>query len=157
MSESCSSYQIDLAEDNPADVGLVRAALQEHEVDRVLRAIADGEEALSFIDSLDLDQKLPCPDLLILDLHHPERDRRQRTTEVPSGERTSLPNTGRDPYVLRLAIGARGRREKRRVPLSPKDHCHSGICAAKAPVIPDVIFWDRRSVRWARLEVIAWS
>ena len=74
MGELCSSCRIVLAEDNPADVGLVRAALREHGVDCDLHVIGDGEEALSFIDSLDLDSKLPCPDLLLLDLYLPKRD-----------------------------------------------------------------------------------
>ena len=72
MGESCSSCQIVLAEDNPADVGLVRAALQEHGVDYELHIIDDGAKALSFIDSLDMDSKIPCPDLLLLDLYLPQ-------------------------------------------------------------------------------------
>ena len=74
MSEPRDPCQILLAEDNPADVGLVRAALREHEVDCHVRVIGDGEAALSFIDGLDQDPKLPCPDLLLLDLHLPKRD-----------------------------------------------------------------------------------
>jgi CheY-like chemotaxis protein len=74
MGESYSSRQIVLAEDNPADVGLVRAALREHGVDCELHVISDGEGVLSFIDSLDLNSKIPCPDLLLLDLHLPKRD-----------------------------------------------------------------------------------
>jgi hypothetical protein len=63
MGESRTAFLIVLFEDNPADVGLVRAALQEHGVDCELRVVRDGEEALSFIDILDLDSKIPCPDL----------------------------------------------------------------------------------------------
>jgi hypothetical protein len=74
MGESCSSWQTVLAEDNPVDVGMVRAALREHGVDCELHVIGDGEEALSFIDSLDLNSKIPCPDLLRLDLCLPKRD-----------------------------------------------------------------------------------
>jgi CheY-like chemotaxis protein len=59
MGESCSSCQIILVEDNPADVGLVRAVLREHRVDCELHVTGDGEEALSFIDSLDLDAQTP--------------------------------------------------------------------------------------------------
>jgi CheY-like chemotaxis protein len=49
-------------------------ALRDHSVDCELRIFSDGAEALSFIDSLDLDAKLRCPDLLLLDLHLPKRD-----------------------------------------------------------------------------------
>jgi CheY-like chemotaxis protein len=64
--------QILLAEDNPGDVELVREALREHDVHCELRIISDGEQALTFIDGLDLDSDLPCPDLLLLDLHLPK-------------------------------------------------------------------------------------
>jgi CheY-like chemotaxis protein len=66
--------QIFLAEDNPGDVELVREALREHAVHCELQVISDGEQALSFIDRLDLDSNLPCPDLVLLDLHLPKRD-----------------------------------------------------------------------------------
>ena len=63
-----------LAEDNPADVGLVRQALRDPEVHCELRVIPDGEAVVTFIDGLDLDGKLRCPNLLLLDLHLPKRD-----------------------------------------------------------------------------------
>jgi CheY-like chemotaxis protein len=69
-----ASSRIVLAEDNPADVGLVREALREHQVDCELRVIFDGEEALAFIDRLEGDARIPCPDLLLLDLHLPKHD-----------------------------------------------------------------------------------
>jgi CheY-like chemotaxis protein len=66
--------RIILAEDNLADVGLVREALREYNVSHELRVIADGGEALAFIDLLNRDSKVPCPDLLLLDLHLPKHD-----------------------------------------------------------------------------------
>ena len=74
MDSTRSSSRIVLAEDNPADVGLVREALREHKVHHELHVIADGEEALSFIDQLNRDSRLPCPDVLLLDLHLPKHD-----------------------------------------------------------------------------------
>ena len=74
MPPACSSVQIVLAEDNPADVLLVREALREHDVRCDLRVITDGQQALTFIDELDADKDLPCPDLLILDLYLPKYD-----------------------------------------------------------------------------------
>ena len=87
MSTTCSPCHILLAEDNPADVGLVREALREHHVDCELRVIGDGEQVLSFIDRLDLDSKLPCPDILLLDMHLPKRDGNEVLTHLRASER----------------------------------------------------------------------
>jgi CheY-like chemotaxis protein len=61
-----------LAEDNPADVRLVQEALAEHQVSSEIQVIDDGEKMFDFIDSLEEDASLPCPDLLLLDLHLPK-------------------------------------------------------------------------------------
>jgi CheY-like chemotaxis protein len=74
MLTETSPCRIVLAEDNPADVRLVREALRENKVNCELRVLTDGEEVVSFITSLDLDSKHPCPDLLLLDMHLPKRD-----------------------------------------------------------------------------------
>jgi chemotaxis family two-component system response regulator Rcp1 len=63
-----------LAEDNPADVFLVRQALKGSGVPYNLRVLSDGEEAISFIDGLDNNSAIGCPDLLLLDMHLPKRD-----------------------------------------------------------------------------------
>lgn len=87
MGTTCSPCQIILAEDNPADVGLVREALREHKVDCDLYVIGDGEQVLSFIDRLDFDSKLPCPDLLLLDLYLPRRDGNEILKHLRASER----------------------------------------------------------------------
>ena len=74
MDSSRSRNHILLAEDNPADVGLVREALREHDIDCELQVLSDGEAAVAFIDRLDRDTGLSCPDLILLDLHLPKRD-----------------------------------------------------------------------------------
>lgn len=61
-----------LVEDNPADVGLVREALYEHEVRYNLTVLPDGEKALELIDRFDREH-LGCPDLVLLDLKLPKR------------------------------------------------------------------------------------
>ena len=94
MDESCFC-QIVLAEDNPADVGLVRKALREHEVQCDLRVITDGEQALAFINSLDLDSKTPCPDLLLLDWYLPKRDGNEILKHLRASERC-----GRTPVII---------------------------------------------------------
>ena len=95
MDIASSPCQIVLAEDNPADVGLVRYALREHAVACDLRVIADGEEVFSFITGLDLDSKRRCPDLLLLDLHLPKRDGNEILRHLRTSERC-----GRTPVVV---------------------------------------------------------
>lgn len=90
-----SPSRIVLAEDNPADVGLVREALREHNVHHELRVIADGEEALTFIDQLDRDSRLPCPDVLLLDLHLPKHDGDEILRHLRASERC-----GQTPVVV---------------------------------------------------------
>ena len=87
MREVPSPRQIVLAEDNPADVELVREALHEHDVSCELLVISDGEEVSIFIDKLDLDTKLPCRDLLLLDLHLPRHDGAEVLKQLRASER----------------------------------------------------------------------
>jgi CheY-like chemotaxis protein len=64
--------QIFLAEDNPADVELVREALEEHEVSCEVLVVSNGEQAINVLDQIDAAGQ-PCPDLFILDLNLPKR------------------------------------------------------------------------------------
>lgn len=78
--------QILLAEDNPADVALVREAFKEHGVACGLHVVRDGAEAIGFIERLDKDRREPPLDLLLLDMHLPKRHgadilKRLRSTE----------------------------------------------------------------------------
>jgi CheY-like chemotaxis protein len=79
--------RIVLVEDNVADVGLVREALRQHEVHCDLHVISDGESVLRFIDSLDCDDTLPCPDLVLLDLHLPKRNGAEILHRLRASER----------------------------------------------------------------------
>jgi CheY-like chemotaxis protein len=65
-----------LVEDNPADAGLIRAALQEHGVEGEILIIADGEKAVQFIQAID-SRSLECPDLVIIDVNLPKRPGRE--------------------------------------------------------------------------------
>lgn len=72
-----------LAEDNPADVYLIREALKEHGVDCAIQTAGDGREVLTLIDSAGPSWH---PDLIILDLNLPRHDgiellRKLRSTE----------------------------------------------------------------------------
>ena len=67
-------FQILLAEDNPADVMLVRIALRNAGLTCALTVVDDGEKAISLIKQWDEDSNAPAIDLLLLDLHLPKRE-----------------------------------------------------------------------------------
>jgi chemotaxis family two-component system response regulator Rcp1 len=78
--------EILLAEDNPADVYLVREALREHGVDCPVRVAADGAEVLRIISSEQARQDAQHVGLIILDLNLPRHDGTeilQRLRETP--------------------------------------------------------------------------
>jgi chemotaxis family two-component system response regulator Rcp1 len=62
-----------VVEDNPADVFLIRAAVESHEIPLDLHVVADGDLAYEFIDRADTgaDHTL-CPDVVLLDLNFPK-------------------------------------------------------------------------------------
>lgn len=66
--------EILLAEDNPADVYLIREALREHRVDALVRVASDGREVLRLISPEAGDAAVPHLDLIILDLNLPRHD-----------------------------------------------------------------------------------
>lgn len=81
--------EILLAEDNPADVFLIRTALEEHGVDVPLQVVSDGREVLQILHQ---EQALPVSQLrlIILDLNLPRHDgieilQRLRQSEQLSG------------------------------------------------------------------------
>jgi CheY-like chemotaxis protein len=63
-----------VAEDNPADIFLIREALREHGVDCDVLVLKDGAEALQYVSKFDQDHSVFCPELFILDLHLPKHD-----------------------------------------------------------------------------------
>lgn len=82
--------EILLAEDNPADVYLIREALREHGVDATLRVASDGREVLQLICPEKAGAAVPRLDLIILDLNLPRHDgieileRRRGSAELAS-------------------------------------------------------------------------
>jgi CheY-like chemotaxis protein len=83
-----------VAEDNPADVYLIRAALQEHGIDLPLQVAADGREVLQIICQLEsmADTQL---NLIILDLNLPRHDGIEILQRLRESERL-----GRVPVVV---------------------------------------------------------
>jgi len=59
-------------EDNLADAGLVREALEEHGVEGDLLLLNDGDKAIRFVQELDA-RAVECPELVIVDLNLPKR------------------------------------------------------------------------------------
>ena len=62
--------EILLAEDNPADIYLIREALKHHGVAASLRVATDGKDVLEQIQR----EEVPAPGLIILDLNLPRHD-----------------------------------------------------------------------------------
>ena len=80
-------YNILLAEDSAADVGIVRLALRDEGLHHILHVARDGEEAIAFIEKADSDSKAPKLDLLLLDMHLPRYDGEQILQRLRSTER----------------------------------------------------------------------
>jgi CheY-like chemotaxis protein len=57
-------YRILIAEDNPADVYLIREALRRYEFAFSLEIADNGEDMLNMIAKIDQDLSESCPDLL---------------------------------------------------------------------------------------------
>lgn len=66
--------EILLAEDNPADVYLIREALREHAVECNVRVASDGKEVLRIILADAENLAVEPPTLIILDLNLPRHD-----------------------------------------------------------------------------------
>lgn len=84
-----------LAEDNSADIELVREALEDRAIAYELRVVEDGELAMDFIKRIDLDSALRCPKLFLLDLHLPKRDGEEVLRCLRASERC-----GQTPVVI---------------------------------------------------------
>jgi CheY-like chemotaxis protein len=61
-----------LIEDNPGDVLLVQQALQNHHIEHELHLARDGAEGLAYISQMGKPGRLPCPNVLLLDLNLPK-------------------------------------------------------------------------------------
>ena len=82
-----------LVEDNPGDVDLARAAMEDSKVRNILHAVGDGEEAMLFLRRKGKYTEAPRPDLVLLDLNLPKRDGREVLNEIKS-----------DPDLMRIPV-----------------------------------------------------
>ena len=64
--------EILLAEDNRADILLVREALALHLIPHRLHVAADGQKAIDFVTRMGKQGEPRCPDLVLLDLNLPK-------------------------------------------------------------------------------------
>jgi len=105
--------QIMVAEDSPADVILVRMALQRSGLDFELHVLDDGEKAITFLEKLDASPAADPIDLLLLDMHLPKYDGEEILMRLRSSE-----NHAQTPVVIMTASDA------------PQDHARAQKHAA---------------------------
>ena len=84
-----------LVEDSPADVYLVREAMQWEGLNFCLEVADNGETAIQILNRVDADAQEPPPNLLLVDLNVPRKD----GTEVLDRLRRS-PRFGRIPVIM---------------------------------------------------------
>ncbi len=80
------SAEILLVEDNPADVGLTREALDDAKVANHLTVVGDGMEAMAYLRREGKYAKATVPDLILLDLNLPKKDGRSVLADVKADE-----------------------------------------------------------------------
>ena len=85
--------EILLVEDNPGDVDLAKAALEDSKMRNTLHVVNDGEEAMAFLRRRGKHKDAPRPDLVLLDLNLPKKDGREVLNEIKS-----------DPDLMRIPV-----------------------------------------------------
>ncbi len=74
--------EILLVEDNMQDAGMTIRALKQGDFQCRVTLVKDGEEALNFLNRLEIFARAPRPDLILLDMQLPKKDGRQVLTEI---------------------------------------------------------------------------
>jgi two-component system, chemotaxis family, response regulator Rcp1 len=74
MDSAGGPARIVVVEDNPADVTLLRYALDHHQEPYELEVLRDGEEALHFVHQFRTGARQPHPCVFVLDLYLPRYD-----------------------------------------------------------------------------------
>jgi chemotaxis family two-component system response regulator Rcp1 len=84
-----------MAEDNAADVRLIREVMKDSKILNELHAVADGVEAMAFLHREGKYANAVRPSLILLDLNMPRKDGREVLKEVKAD-----PNLRRIPVVI---------------------------------------------------------
>ena len=71
--EISGAHRVLVVEDNPADVYLIRSALQEHSIEAQVQVVFDGESARSAAAAFQ-DGTQAWPDIVLLDINLPKID-----------------------------------------------------------------------------------
>lgn len=82
-----------MVEDNPADIELMKEALQESKILTKIFIASDGVEALQFLSQEGKYEKAARPDLVILDLNLPKKDGREVLEQMKN-----------DPYLKSIPV-----------------------------------------------------
>jgi len=75
-----------LVDDNPADIDLTKEVLGKSKWSFHVHAVSDGAEAILFLHREGKYEKVPSPDLMVLDLNLPRKDGRQVLAEVKADQ-----------------------------------------------------------------------
>ena len=67
------TYRVLVVEDNPADVYLIRSALEEHGIEADVQVVSDGERARTAANDFQSHSE-PWPDIVLLDINLPKID-----------------------------------------------------------------------------------
>ena len=78
--------EILLVEDSPADVLIAREALSEAKLMNTIHVAEDGVEAMDFLHQRGKFASAPRPDLILLDLNLPRKNRREVLAEIKADE-----------------------------------------------------------------------
>ncbi|MEM1293856.1 MAG: response regulator [Verrucomicrobiota bacterium] len=84
--------EILMVEDNPGDVGLTKAALEDAKIANSLHVATNGEEALAFLQREGKFAESPRPDIILLDLNLPGMHGAELLQQIKENEDfTSIP------------------------------------------------------------------
>jgi two-component system, chemotaxis family, response regulator Rcp1 len=78
--------EILLVEDSPGDARLVKEAFKEMKIKNNLHIVNDGEEAMNFLRKAPGYEKVPRPDIVLLDLNIPKKDGREVLLEIKTDD-----------------------------------------------------------------------
>lgn len=107
-----------IVEDNPADVFLIREAIQAAKIEADLHVVKDGEQAVRFFEQVDGDDAAPCPVLVILDINLPRRHGGEVLQRIRKSRRCG------DGLVIAISTSDSARDRQEMAKLGANDYFH---------------------------------